>query len=72
MTVRVYTVGLVYASCCAPADMEPAAVAAEVNAQHPTGIDSRWTIEAETFASGAPNPSPCHDDAARRHWLLSC
>jgi hypothetical protein len=76
--VTVYSQGLVYASVCAPADMDPNELERIVNMQAPTGVGSPWRISSESFADGTPNPAPCaHADGAegddeRRHWLLSC
>jgi len=48
-------------------------VETQVNADHPTGIDSRWQLnEADHFADGNTNPCPCEQDGERQHWLLSC
>ena len=71
--VEVYSVGLVCASACAPTDVSREEIEREVNAQHPTGVSSRWRISEETtFATGEPMPSPCNHGAERQHWLLSC
>lgn len=68
-----YRVGLCHASVCAPKDMPIETVEMQVNADHPTGIDSRWQLdEADHFASGETNPCPCEQDRERQHWLLSC
>lgn len=70
--VAVYSVGLVYCSACAPADMAVEDIEAKVNAQHPTGIASRWLVTDEPFSHGEPNPSPCSDGPLKMHYLLSC
>jgi hypothetical protein len=71
--VVVYAVGVVCASVCAPADWPREDVERAVNLDQPTGISSRWAIsDDETFSGGEPNPSPCHDDNTRLHWLLNC
>lgn len=72
MNVEIYSVGLCYASVCAPADMSAEVVAHAVNQQHPTGIGSQWQVADEPFGNGAPNPSPCNDNPERQHWLLAC
>jgi hypothetical protein len=72
--VLVYSLGIVACSVCAPTDMPPAMVVAEVNMQEPTGISSDWTLdEAPAFHTGQPNPSPCdkHPEV-RTHYLLKC
>lgn len=73
-SVIVYSTGIVSCSVCAPADMPPAEVAAEVNMTQPTGISSDWKISEEaTFASGDPHPSPCDKYPEQRtHRLLYC
>jgi hypothetical protein len=71
MSVDIYSTGLCYVSVCTDiADRE--AIEAEVNKQHPTGIESQWHIADEPFGSGLPNPTPCTDDETRLHYLLSC
>jgi hypothetical protein len=71
--VVIYSKGLVACSVCAPAEMKPDEVEAEVNLQNPTGILSCWKIsEDSTFRQGGPNPGPCDATANRRHWLLNC
>jgi hypothetical protein len=70
--VSVYSAGLVYASACAPGSMPLEQVEAAVNAQSPTGISSRWSLAGEPFADGTPNPGPCEQEPACRHYLLSC
>ena len=68
-----YAVGLIFASVCAPADMDVETVERQTNESHPTGLDHGWKLaDADTFMSGAPNPSPCDTDPERKHWLLSC
>lgn len=71
MDVRVYAVGLVYASACVPADMPREEVEKQVNLQHPTGV-TPWKIADEPFRSGEANPHPCQDKADHLHYLLSC
>lgn len=72
--VKIYSLGLVHASACAPAAMERAGVEQAVNAVHPTGIDSDWAVSGDRqFRDGTPNPGPCDTEPeARRHWLLVC
>ena len=73
MSVQVYSWGLVSLSACAPKDMPIADVTREMNAQHPTGISSKWDVSDEkTFASGQPMPCPCESDADRLHYLFHC
>lgn len=67
-----YNVGICMASACAPKNLPREEVEDQVNAEHPTGIRSRWTIADEDFQDGTPNGAVCHDDPDRVHWLLSC
>lgn len=68
----VYSMGMCHASVCALAGLSAVEVAEQVNVNRPTGIMSPWSVVEEFFADGTPNPGPCSDDAARRHWLLTC
>lgn len=72
--ITVYAVGMCAASACAANDVPLEAVEARVNAEHPTGIASRWRVSADAaFAGGEPNPCPCNDKpATHRHILLNC
>lgn len=71
--VEVYALGLMAASACAPAGMTAEEVAAEVNRQYPTGIESPWSPDpAPAFRQGGPNPGPCEKDPERQHWLFQC
>ena len=72
MSVVIYSLGIVHASVCAPAAMEPAEVTEAVNAASPTGIRTAWELSEEAFATGEPNPAPCDTDPARRHYLFTC
>lgn len=68
-----YSVGLIFASVCAPEAMPLETVVQQVNETHPTGLDHGWAIaDADTFMNGAPNPGPCDHDPTRKHVLLSC
>lgn len=71
--VTLYSRGIVYASACAPKDMEGEQVAEAANGIYPTGLDHGWAISKDaTFKSGETNPCKCDQDQSRRHWLLSC
>ena len=71
--VNVYAMGLVMASCCAPAAASREEVEQAVNRREPTGVASDWRIaDDQTFKTGEPNPHPCEKDASRLHYLLSC
>jgi len=72
--VQVYSVGLVRASACAPADTTRDEIERVVNLEHPTGIGSRWQISEDSmFSGGEPMPAPCDQNPdGRRHWLLNC
>lgn len=73
MRITVYNIGVCYASVCAPKDMLPQAVADEVNAQHPTDIQTPWRVSEDPhFAGGQPNPCVCEADPERLHYLLNC
>lgn len=71
--VKIYRIGLCYASVCADSKMSGDEVADEMNKLSPTGISSRWDIsEDKEFSDKTPMPSPCHEDQDRTHWLLEC
>ena len=71
--VIVYAVGLCAASACALNESSKDDIERAVNREHMTGLDHRWTISEENFASGLPNPCPCDKEPeVRKHWLLSC
>lgn len=73
MTIHVYTAGICSASVCAPKEMSVEAVTEELNATHPTGIESRWSLSTDpTFATGQPNPCPCEINPLRLHYLFAC
>ncbi len=66
-----YNVGIVHASVCTDLPVDEAT--ARLNAEHPTGIESKWHPSAEpTFLGGQPNPCACEHDATRKHYLFSC
>lgn len=68
-----YSVGLCHASVCT--NMDPAAAAARLNEEHPTGIASSWSLSKEpTFKCGTSNGCPCAAEHApgARHYLFSC
>ncbi len=68
---QIIKVGIVAASVCT--DLSDEKATARLNAEHPTGIRSRWAIsDAPTFATGQSNPCPCEHDSSRRHILFSC
>ena len=68
-----YSVGICAASVCTSLT-DPKEIAARMNALHPTGISSDWTIsEDKKFLSGDPMPCACSDHpATHKHWLLVC
>ena len=71
--VRIYNMGLVYASVCALKSLTLEEIAAEVNRRRPTGLSYPWEISKdETFKTGEPIPHQCTIDGDRQHWLLSC
>jgi hypothetical protein len=73
LPVKIYKIGLCYASVCADSEMSGEEVADEVNKLSPTGISSRWQISDEKeFSDKTPAPSPCNEDNNRIHWLLEC
>jgi hypothetical protein len=71
--VKVYKIGLVHASVCAPRTITPADVAQAVSRLHPTGLDHGWKISAEPFSSSDSNPVACNTEPGGRvHYLLEC
>jgi hypothetical protein len=70
--VFIYTVGICYASACAPIALEGKDVAEAVNLLQPTGLEHGWAVSEDlTFSSGESNPCSCQEDPERRHWLLA-
>jgi hypothetical protein len=67
-----YTVGVVSASACT--SLTDAEATARMNAEHPTGISSRWQVASDvTFADGTPNPYPCRENPeTHRHVIFHC
>lgn len=67
-----YSLGLCSASVCTSLPDDQATD--RLNAEHPTGIDSRWSIaDGPTFANGQPNPRPCDSwPDTHRHILFHC
>lgn len=66
-----YAVGFVFASVCTSLTDQEATE--RLNAEHPTGIGSRWFIAPEAFLSGDPNGCPCDQwPATHRHILFAC
>jgi hypothetical protein len=73
MSVDIYSVGLCYASVCAPANMSVEVLEHAVNIQTPTGIEARWRVaEDEAFADGTPMPCLCPGGEDHKHWLMVC
>jgi hypothetical protein len=71
--VVVYSVGLVNASVCCPAEMPVDDVADAVNIAHPTGLSHGWVPSTETtFSGGEPHPCPCEHTPERVHRLFHC
>jgi len=70
--VEIYTQGLCYASACVEAGLTLEEIERAANIESPTGIKSRWAIAEGPFADGTPNPTPCENDATRKHVLLVC
>jgi hypothetical protein len=69
--IELYSVGLCYASACAPGDAGRDDVEMAANRIAPTGI-APWRVADEPFQDGAANPHACEDDETRKHWLLWC
>jgi hypothetical protein len=70
--ITIYAKGLVHCSVCCPKELTREEIEAHVNMENPTGIDSKWKISDEAFASGEANPSVCEKNANRLHYLLVC
>ena len=70
--VDIYASGVCSASVCVPKDMEHDEIERQVNAQSPTGIESRWQISEDKFADGSDNPCPCSERSECSHYLLNC
>ena len=67
-----YSVGLVSASACS--SLSPEETEKQMNAEHPTGIGSDWTLaDDEAFSTGQPNPCPCEiSPETHTHYLFHC
>lgn len=72
--VDVYAIGMCYMSVCAPIEFDIDAIELIVNMRHPTGIERKWTMSADsTFITGQPNPCPCDGNPlTKKHYLLDC
>ena len=71
--IEIYSAGIVHLSVCALKTIPVNCVEDFANAEHPTGISSRWNLsEDETFASGEQHPKECEDDSSRIHYLMVC
>ena len=68
----IYSLGLVNASVCSslPVDV----VCERLNAEHPTGIKSRWVLaDDKQFRDGKPMPCPCEQNpGTHKHYLFHC
>ena len=69
---EIYSRGLVCLSVCSCLSLEE--TVKRVNAEHPTGIQSRWSLsEDKTFAGGQSNPCQCdHNPDTHKYYLLNC
>jgi hypothetical protein len=65
-----YSVGPLSASVCS--SLGPEETVKRMNEEHPTGIDSPWSISKEThFRTGQPNPCFCEESpTTHMHYLL--
>ena len=72
MAFQVYSLGIVAASVCT--DLPVAEATELLNKEHPTGIDSKWSLsEDKTFRDGVtPNGGQCDVFDHRRHYLFNC
>lgn len=71
--MKIYAEGICKMSACVENGTERDEIEQLANISRPTGIASRWTISAEPFADGKPNPSPCDQHPKdRTHYLLEC
>lgn len=66
-----YSYGPLACSVCVPAAWAQQQVEDRANHEDPQMGSLVWAMTATTFASGEPNPTPCNDDSARRHWTLT-
>lgn len=66
-----YSVGLMSASVCTSLPLEDATN--RLNAEHPTGISSKWRKSDDDFRSGQINPCPCEKHPkTHKHYLFNC
>lgn len=66
-----YALGQYYASVCT--SLTDAEATARLNATHPAGPRSRWSVADEAFFGGQPNGAPCEKQpATHRHLLFEC
>ena len=67
-----YAIGFVSASVCSSLPIEE--TTERLNAEHPTGISSRWQLSDEpTFSGGEPNPCACNRwPDTHKHYLFEC
>jgi hypothetical protein len=73
MSKVVFRGGICTGVACAPATMKRAGVEKAVNAEHPTGLDSPWTVsKRRELKDGTKLPARCMDNENRRHWLMEC
>lgn len=64
-------IGLVFASVCTSLSVEE--TTDRLNAEHPTGIESRWSLHYAGFKTGEDNPCPCdRSPETHKHMLFSC
>jgi len=62
---------------CAYSEIPPERVEERANTLNPSGTSNGWHIvwandESDPFNNSNKKPTPCADDPARLHYLLSC
>ena len=70
--INIYAVGICYASVCAHESVSIEKIGEALNAQYPTGAESRWIHCAEKFKDGSDNPHNCEKSEDYKHYLFNC
>lgn len=70
---KVYSMGLLACSVCAPVNMPIETVIEQVNEDHPCGTEFGWQLADDKFFSDGKTPNGGEVACANgdtRHWLL--